>query len=108
MAIGEAILLIRQHSITYPYHPKCLLEHMQQAMESSSQARPQLDSSMRLQRLRMLRQYAENKQRMKSYSARLPNPALELRIARLEVLRQILRLRVEELGGVPKSWLVAS
>ncbi len=92
------------------WHADCLITFSMEMLASAKQhvvvgrKRLELDQTTHDARIRILHQYAANRQRMEHYRGRLPDPVLSLRIRRLEVLQQLLRMEIMKCGGPPCSW----
>ncbi len=86
------------------WHPECLLMYSRKVLATGPTVQRKLTAEERTTRLSMLRQFAANKQRIAYYRSRLPNQVLEYRISRLLALQQLLRIRIVEVGGLPKRW----
>ncbi len=92
------------HGDVINWHIDCLVAYSKRSLTPPQHQ--QLTREQRQRRIKLLRQYGANKQRIESYKRRLPNVVLELRIARLRLLQQLVKIRIAEVGGVPKRWVL--
>ena len=93
-------------NVSSSWHPECLLRYSRKVLATGPAMMRKLTVEERATRLSMLRQFAANKQRITYYRSRLPNQVLEYRISRLLALQQLLRIRIVEVGGLPKRWVL--
>lgn len=108
IACGEFVALSRQHGALVSWHPECLVNASKRMLDRKPRSKFSLDDVGQARRLSLLRQYAANKQRIGVYAKRLPHPVFELRIQRIQILQQLIRLRIADVGGVPKGWQPAT
>ena len=108
IACGELVAFSRQHGALVAWHPECLANASKRMLDSKPRSKFSLDNAGQAKRLSLLRQYAANKQRIGVYAKRLPHAVFELRIQRLQTLQQLIRLRIADVGGVPKGWQPAT
>lgn len=84
------------------WHPECLVEHSRKALVKPTKVK--LSRSESEARVRLMKQYAANRQRIATYQERPASQLTELRIHRLLALQQLLKVRMLEVGGLPRRW----
>lgn len=114
---GQMVVMIRRPPLVASFHADCWLKVAQTWLEDGLETAPKpgrrkLDLSVedKLLRMTLMRRYAATKQRILRYQERVQpgdevTGEMRMRILRLYVIQERLKMEINEVGGPPRSWL---
>jgi hypothetical protein len=109
LAIGSFIVSCGKKATATDWHVDCLVEYSKRVLDKPKtvlgRKRMQIDDSTRKERVRLLKLFAANQQRIRAYQGRQLDDVLAVRLYRLRVLQQLLVLEMEHVGGAPAKWI---